>query len=266
MTMVPVGLSKLNLSGPYPCAPPLSRRCWPLTNADRSLARYSAALATSSTVPILFIGRNDSTHSRIFAVAPPVNTPAPSIVVGRIELTATLRCPISFARTSTTYRGADDVEGRPENWQDPMKAGQRLNFQDRFEAIQMPTKGGVNRWTWRVVAEHYTALADSIRTTIDGRDDAAVRTVIDAMHKMPGFRGVRGQVTALRKLVATEWKRTHDGAACPFLPARVQGYQRYRTNRTVPAELVVDRIRRSQVPIAFAWRKNDPQVDIEAAA
>lgn len=42
----------------YVGAPPLTRRCWPLTKAARSLARYSAALATSSSVPIRCIGRN----------------------------------------------------------------------------------------------------------------------------------------------------------------------------------------------------------------
>src|SRR6476646_5966335 len=31
-------------SFPYRSAPPLSKRCWPLTNEDRSLAKYSACV------------------------------------------------------------------------------------------------------------------------------------------------------------------------------------------------------------------------------
>src|ERR1700681_1416020 len=38
--------------------PPLTSKCWPLTKADRSLAKYSAASATSPTVPALPIGLN----------------------------------------------------------------------------------------------------------------------------------------------------------------------------------------------------------------
>ena len=53
-------------------APPLRRRCCPLTKLARSPARYSAALATSSGVPIRAIGRVDRTNSRTLSLAPVV--------------------------------------------------------------------------------------------------------------------------------------------------------------------------------------------------
>src|SRR5215471_7094673 len=51
-------------------APPLSNRCCPLTNDERSLAKYSAASATSFTDPIRAIGRYDFTASRYDASTP----------------------------------------------------------------------------------------------------------------------------------------------------------------------------------------------------
>ncbi len=149
-----------------------------------------------------------------------------------------------------------DPEGAKEKWRDASKAGQRLSYQDRFEAVQMPARGGVNRWTWRISPDHFTGLASALQAAIAAGNDADLRQLIRDLHRMPGFRGVRGQVTALRKLIATEWQRRHSGTSCPALPPRVQGYQRYRTNRTVAAELVIARVKRGLPPIAFAWRRN----------
>jgi hypothetical protein len=73
------------LHGGHAGALPLIRRCWPLTKPARSLARYAAALATSSSVPIRAIGRNERTNSRTWSVAPLMKTPPPSLAVGRIE-------------------------------------------------------------------------------------------------------------------------------------------------------------------------------------
>ena len=151
-------------------------------------------------------------------------------------------------------------EGADEKWRDATRNGQRLGYQGRFEAVQMPAKGGINRWTWRISPAVYASLASAVPAAIaagdDAGDTAALRQLIRDLHRMPGFRGVRGQVTALRKLITTEWQRRHPGTSCPGLPLRVQGYQRYRTNTTVAAELVIERIRRGLPPIAFAWRRN----------
>ena len=71
----------------------------------RSLARYSAVLATSSSVPIRCIGRNDLMKFRKSALTSLAKIPAPSIAVGKIELTATPREPSSLARISTRNCG-----------------------------------------------------------------------------------------------------------------------------------------------------------------
>src|SRR5262249_10551351 len=84
-------------------APPLSNRCCPLANDERSLAKYSAASATSFTDPIRGIGRYAFTASQYDASTTRLKIPAPSIAVGRIELTVTPRWPSSFANTSTKY-------------------------------------------------------------------------------------------------------------------------------------------------------------------
>src|SRR3954463_1774121 len=67
------------------------RRCWPLTKPARLLARYWAASATSATVPMRLIGRMDWMSCATSSGTPPVKTPAPSVAVGRIELTVTPR-------------------------------------------------------------------------------------------------------------------------------------------------------------------------------
>src|SRR5262249_13593472 len=84
-------------------APPLSNRCWPLTNEERSLAKYSAASAASFTDPMRALGRYAFAAARYEGSTPCPKIPAPSVAVGRMELTVTPRGPSSFASTSTKY-------------------------------------------------------------------------------------------------------------------------------------------------------------------
>src|SRR5258708_103072 len=57
-------------------APPLTSRCCPLTNPARSLARYFAVLARSSSVPIRCIKRNDLMKFRKSALPSLAKIPA----------------------------------------------------------------------------------------------------------------------------------------------------------------------------------------------
>lgn len=154
------------------------------------------------------------------------------------------------------------TEGTPpkgvnEQWRDASKQGQRLRYQDRFEAVQMPAKGGAPRWTWRLTQRYYAELEVAISTAIRKRGgDDELAQLLHGIHRMPGFRGVRGQVAALRRHTVAEWRRARDGAECPHLPPRVQGFQRYSAVKSVPAELVIERVLKGLDPIDFEWRRN----------
>jgi len=154
------------------------------------------------------------------------------------------------------------TEGSPpkgvnETWRDASKQGQRLGFQDRFEAVQLPAKGGAPRWTWRLSQRYYAELAGAISaaTRKRGGDDELAQ-LLHGIHRMPGFRGVRGQVAALRRHTVAEWRRAREQPECPHLPPRVQGFMRLSTVKTVPAELVIDRVLKGLDPIDFEWRRN----------
>lgn len=147
-------------------------------------------------------------------------------------------------------------KGTNETWRDAAKQGQRLQFQDRFEAVQMPAKGGAPRWTWRLTQAHYAELAAAITAAIRKRGgDDELRQLLHGVHRMPGFRGVRGQVASLRKHTVAEWRRGRDEEKCPYLAAGVQMFQRFAALRTVPAELVIDRLNQGLTPFDPAWRK-----------
>ena len=104
--------------------------------------------------------------------------------------------------------------------------------------------------------DHYAELAAAISAATRKRGgDDELRQLLHGVHRMPGFRGIRGQVASLRKHTAAEWKRSREGAQCPYLVARMPGYSRFASMQTVPAELVIDRLAKGLVPIDFAWRR-----------
>ena len=65
----------------------------------------------SSSVPMRWIGWNWRSNSRSAGRTSSAETPAPSVALGRIELTVTPRAQISLARTSTMNRGASLLLG-----------------------------------------------------------------------------------------------------------------------------------------------------------
>lgn len=128
-------------------------------------------------------------------------------------------------------------------FRDALDRRQRLTFQDTYEAIQLPSSGAVPRWTWRLTSTFEESLKAQITESVRHRKDPrAVKEVIRIYHGLPGFRGIRHQIVALRRHTANEWRRTKAEGECPHLPTRMPAYARYKTYRTVPVEAVRDRL------------------------
>jgi len=119
---------------------------------------------------------------------------------------------------------------------DARERRQRLVFQTQFEAVRRPAPGGQPRWTWRIAQGSYDDFAARLREAISHRnDDRDLKALIVALHRLPGFRGVRNQVAALRTLTLAEWGRCRGDKECGLLPKAVQPFERFGA---VNAEMV----------------------------
>ncbi len=143
-----------------------------------------------------------------------------------------------------------------ERLKDARERRQRLVFQTQFEAVRRPAPGGQPRWTWRIAQEVYDEFAARIREAVrHRRDDRDLTAVILAYHRLPGFRGVRNQVSALRRLTLDEWRRVRGDKECALLPKAVQPFERFRAYHTVEWDLVRDRLLAGLTPFDKRWRQ-----------
>jgi hypothetical protein len=138
---------------------------------------------------------------------------------------------------------------------------QRLCFQGQYEAVLRPAPGATPRWTWRLTTPYYEDLSSQLQRAIRNRKDhKELEAVLRSIHRLPGFRGVRGQVMALRKLAEGEWRRVKAEDRCPYLPPIIQPYPRFKSYPTVALELVRDRMLAGKTPFAAEWRYQ-PEAD-----
>jgi len=145
-----------------------------------------------------------------------------------------------------------------ERLEDARERRRRLVFQTQFEAVRRPAPGGQPRWTWRIAQEPYDDFAARIQEAIrHRRDDRDLKALMVALHRLPGFRGVRNQVTALRRLTLAEWGRAHGDKECDVLPKAVQPFERFHAYLTVDWEMVRDRLLAGQTPFAREWRRKE---------
>lgn len=84
----------------------------------------------------------------------------------------------------------------------------------------------------------------AIRTT---RDDDAIKAVMARLVRLPGFKGVRQQVFELHRFAKDDWGRIRRKAKSWEPPAR-PGYVRFRSDETIPAAQVVQRLLVGQTP------------------
>jgi len=135
---------------------------------------------------------------------------------------------------------------------------QRLRAFNQYEAIKLPNDGKPPSWTWRLTKESYLNWRARIQAAIrNRRDEKDIKNVLRELHSLPGFRGIRSQVAELRKFAGGEWRRITAQNSCPHIPKSVQPYLRFKTYKTVDAELVVDRIKAGKSPYALKWKYGD---------
>lgn len=173
----------------------------------------------------------------------------------------------SFCWWLMLTEGEHPARGAEAGFRDGRDRRQRLTFQDEYEALQLPSPGASPRWTWRLTASFEEDLRARITESVrHRRDPQALKNVIRVYHSLPGFRGVRHQVAALRRHTAGEWRRTKAEEECPHLPTRVPPYARYKTYRTVPLEIVRDRLLAGLSPYSVEMRyENDTLKALESA-
>ncbi|MBS1070079.1 hypothetical protein [Gluconobacter cerinus] len=124
----------------------------------------------------------------------------------------------------------------------------RLCWGTEFELVQLPTPNGKVSWSWRMtrerVQEWQGEIQAAIRTT---RDDDAIKAVMARLVRLPGFKGGRQQVFELHRFAKDDWGRIRRKAKSWEPPAR-PGYVRFRSDETVPAAQVVQRLLVGQAP------------------
>jgi hypothetical protein len=131
----------------------------------------------------------------------------------------------------------------------------RLTFQDQFEAVRLPREGDTTRWTWRLTPKYQASLrgrySELLRHRKDGRELAQA---LRALHRLPGFHGIRRQVIEMLHEVEEEWKRVHPTGMKKPLPAGFQPFVRRKVYATVPLEIVCNRLIAGQPPYSVEMR------------
>lgn len=92
----------------------------------------------------------------------------------------------------------------------------------------------------------------AIRTT---RDDDAIKAV---MARLPGFKGVRQQVFDLHRFAKDDWGRIRRKAKSWEPPAR-PGYVRFRSDETIPAAQVMQRLLMEKAPFGKESAISEPE-------
>lgn len=124
----------------------------------------------------------------------------------------------------------------------------RLCWGTEFELVQLPTPNGKVSWSWRMTRERVQEWQEEIQAAIrTTRDDDAIKAVMARLVRQPGFKGVRQQVFDLHRFAKDDWGRIRRKAKSWEPPAR-PGYVRFRSDETVPAAQVVQRVLVGQTP------------------
>jgi len=124
----------------------------------------------------------------------------------------------------------------------------RLRWGTEFELVQLPTLKGKVSWSWRMTRERVQEWQDEIQAAIrTTRHDDAFKAVMARLLRLPGFKGVRQQVFELHRFSKNDWGRIRRKAKSWQPPAR-PGYVRFRSDETVSAAQVVQRMLVGQTP------------------
>ncbi|MBS0995918.1 hypothetical protein [Gluconobacter cerinus] len=124
----------------------------------------------------------------------------------------------------------------------------RLCWGTEFELVQLPSLKAKVSWSWRMTRERVQdwqgEIQAAIRTT---RSDDAIKGVMARLVRLPGFKGVRQQVFELHGFAKKDWGRIRRKAKS-WEPPACPGYVRFRSDETVPAAQVVQRLLVGQTP------------------
>lgn len=135
---------------------------------------------------------------------------------------------------------------------------QRLTVFNQFEAVRLPKDGeDAEPWTWRLTRQYFNNQKAAISEIVHRRGEGAPRELaafMEAINRLPGFRGIREEVKALRGFLIAEWKRTKGRSSVPPIPEIQQGWVRFKSFKTVDLELVVARMLAGDPPFDDAWR------------
>lgn len=113
--------------------------------------------------------------------------------------------PEGLAFVVTATEGIGTVHER-EHLSDARDGRSRIRIR-RYELVQLPRRGDVPRWTWRLDLDYFRGLSkDSARYARREHPGQAQR-VIDMMAVLPGFSGVRTQKKQMYRMLRDEAKR-----------------------------------------------------------
>ncbi|MCZ4283074.1 hypothetical protein O4H49_19980 [Kiloniella laminariae] len=143
---------------------------------------------------------------------------------------------------------------KTENFYSIKSKNQRLMFTDRFELIELPRKGNDTSWTWRIANDYYQNLKQEISDSIRLKSkDNKLEIVLNSIHRLPGFRGIRNQIFQLRKFALVEYERNnskpYENIKRKYIP-----FTRFQKFPVVNSELVVERILKGKTPFKNEWK------------
>ncbi|MBB3105426.1 hypothetical protein [Azomonas macrocytogenes] len=109
---------------------------------------------------------------------------------------------------------------------------QRLSLTG-YELAQMPRKGRLASWTWRMTAENYAVWEERLRTIIRHNDELGISQSLHSLRRTPPFAESRRQAFDLGRLAQAEWKRTKRGL-CPYDGLYVGWFGRFQAAAKAP--------------------------------
>lgn len=104
-----------------------------------------------------------------------------------------------------------------------------------YELVQMPRKGRLADWTWRMTADNREAWQERLKTAVRNGNDELIRQALHSLRRVPAFAESRREAFSLLRLAEVEWQRVQSGE-WPYGKAYIGWFGRFQKGDTLPLD------------------------------
>lgn len=104
-----------------------------------------------------------------------------------------------------------------------------------YELVQMPRKGRLADWTWRMTPDNREAWQERLKTAVRSGNDELMRQALHSLKRVPAFAESRREAFSLLRLAEAEWQRVQSGE-WPYGKAYIGWFGRFQKGDTLPLD------------------------------